>query len=95
MITSEERSCILDAVFDKKGLHNARRNGKGPPQSSKTFTADELKEMMNHISELRGKYAVTLYTESSIAIELVKIIDEYNTQIAAEYEFQLDQTDTA
>eukprot|EP00558_Chaetoceros_sp_UNC1202_P002952 CAMPEP_0197233934 /NCGR_PEP_ID=MMETSP1429-20130617/1836_1 /TAXON_ID=49237 /ORGANISM="Chaetoceros sp., Strain UNC1202" /LENGTH=320 /DNA_ID=CAMNT_0042692251 /DNA_START=125 /DNA_END=1087 /DNA_ORIENTATION=+ len=95
MIAAQARTCILDAVFDKKLLHNANRNGNGPPQSSKTFSTEQLSEMLNRLSELRGKYAVAPHTENPIATELVKVLDEYNAQIGAEYEFQIDQTQTA
>lgn len=91
IIAAEARACILDQVFDNKKLHNMNRNGNGPAPSGKMFTSDQLSNMLSQIAALRGKYAIAPWTEDPIASELIKILDEYNEQIGAEYEFLLDQ----
>lgn len=88
LISAQARGCLLDKVFDEKLLHNAKRNGNGPVQSSYMFTTNQLELMYNTTVDLRDKYAAAPWDTDSLAEQLVFILNNYINQILPEYEAQ-------
>lgn len=88
VINKQARACVLDAVYMDKTLHHGNRDGKGPPPSYKKFTPAQLEAMINAIKTLRDKYSSGAYADDDVAKSLVKILDDYIDQNAAEYAYE-------
>lgn len=88
MVASAARTCLLDKVFHDTSLHNANRDGNGPVQSSFDFTVDQLKTMLDKVSELRDKYQ-PLAADDELAYQLVFILNNYINSINFEYLYKV------
>lgn len=83
------RKCMLESVFLDKSLHNANRDGSGPPAEEKGFTVDQLEYMYNVTVDLKDKYSGPPWDEDTVAQDLVTILNSYVAQIDAEHYLDL------
>ena len=93
VIAAQARSCVLDAIFDNPLLHNARRNGNGPAQNQKRFTSAQLGVIRSKLQSLITKYSAAEYADNIIASDLVFILVDYDRQVEAEYNFEVEMED--
>lgn len=88
VIAARARICVLDHIFDKKELHNARRNGNGPATPEFGFTAAQLGVMQEKVTELRNKYVVAPWNTDPLGMMLVQSLNNYITAISNEKSFE-------
>jgi len=89
VVAAAARVCVLDAVFDRKDLHQGNRDGTGPQTPQYRYENVMLEKMLNQTTELRDKYATDPWDTEVIAQSLVTILNNYIVQIQAEYLYEL------
>jgi len=88
IIAAKARICVMDKIFDKKELHNARRNGNGPATPEFGFTAAQLGIMEEKVTALRNKYVVAPWNTDPLGMMLVQSLNNYISGLSNEKSFE-------
>ena len=86
MIENEARPCVYREVMNRPEFYNRNRDGNGPQPEMLTFHYTQLWHMWKRLEFYKEKYSSARWLDNPNAVTLVQILDEYISEVSAEYD---------